>query len=248
MKYISPPTAVIKIEDMTFEGLVVKWQHQQLTLFIKEISIMKRSIAVLCLGLSLSFLQTAQATLLESWENNLDGWTLDNGSYTSSFSTSQGVTDGSYSLALAGTAGPSYGGMIHSDYLSSYTTALASAATLSLDVYTPPASFGYYLQIQFWLNNADTGYLQIPDGSTYLSTTIGSETTLTWTIPTSVAATLATSSNPTQIGFQVGGGYTAGNETMYFDNVRTTPVPEPATFAMVGLGLGALLIFRRRAA
>ena len=208
---------------------------------------MKRSIAILSLALSLSILPTAKADLLESWENNLDGWTLDNGSYTSSFTISPGVTDGSYSLALAGTAGPNYGGMLHSGYLMSYTTALASAGTLSLDVYTPPASFGYYLQVQFWLNNADTGYMQIPNGSTYLSTTIGAETTLTWTIPTSVAAILATSLNPTQIGFQMGGGYSAGNETMYLDNVRTTSVPEPAAYALAGLGLG-LLVFRRRAA
>lgn len=113
------------------------------------------------IGLLFSVVQTAKADLLESWENSLAGWTVDNGSYTSSFNTSLGVTDGSYSLAFAGTVGPNYGGMIHSDYQSSYTTALGSAGTLSLDVYTPDASFGYYLQIQFWVNNADTGYMQI---------------------------------------------------------------------------------------
>lgn len=205
---------------------------------------MKKIIVILTVGILVSALQTASAALLESWENSLDNWAPDS-PYTYAFSTTTGVTDGSYSLALTAASAPNYGSGLYSDYRMSYTTALASASTLSLDVYAPAGSFGGYLQIQLWENNADTGYNQIPDGSTYLSTTIGSETTLTWTIPTSISSVLATSSSTTQIGFQLGGG--AGG-TMYLDNVRTTAVPEPATLALAGLGMLGLLVFRRRKA
>lgn len=204
-----------------------------------------KKILFLSFGIVVCLSQTASATPLESWENTLDGWAVANVNYTSAFSSSLGVTAGTYSLALSGTAGPDYGGMLQSTYQNSYTTELGSSSAVTLDVYTPPGSFAYYLQVQFWINNADTGYQQL---TLYLGTTIGSETTLTFAIPTAIAATLSSSSNPTQMGFQVGGGYTAGNETMYLDNLQTVPVPEPATAALMGIGGAGLLLIRRRRA
>src|ERR1017187_10002767 len=138
-------------------------------------------------------LQPAQAsTLLESWENTLDGWTVSGGGVgSSSFSTAQGVTDGSFSLDLTYPGNPTYGTPLFSSYNSSWTSILANNPSVSLDVYTPPASFSYYLQVQLWVNNADTGYFQ--DGS-YFGTTIGSETTITFpTLPSALVATLAAS-------------------------------------------------------
>jgi hypothetical protein len=205
-----------------------------------------KKILFLSVGIAAMCLQTASAQLLESWENTLDGWTVSGDNTSgSSFSSSLGVTDGSYSLAISFSAAPGYGTPLYSSYQSSFTTALASSSALSLDVYTPGGSFGYYLQTQMWINNADTGYNQLAGGA-YLSTTIGSETTLIFSLPPTLAAALAASSNPTQIGLQMGGGYSAGNETVYLDNLQAIPAPEPTTLALIGLGAAGLLAIRRR--
>jgi hypothetical protein len=184
----------------------------------------------------------AAATLIESWENTLDGWTVSGGGVgSSSFSSAQGVTAGSFSLDLTYASNPNYGTPMSSAYSSSLTSTLANNPQVSLDVYTPPASFGYYLQIQLWVNNADMGYFQ--DGA-YLGTTIGSETTITFPdLPAAQVAILAASSNPTQIGFQIGGG---GAGDVFLDNLRVQQIPEPATLALLGLGALGFLGLRGR--
>jgi len=191
---------------------------------------------------SLSLQPVQASTLVESWENTLDGWTVSGaGVGSSSFSTSQGVTAGSYSLDLTYASNPTYGTPMFSAYDSSLTAMLANNPSVSLDVYTPPASFGFYLQIQLWVNNADTGYFQ--DGG-YIGTTIGSETTITFPdLPSAQVAILAASSNPTQIGFQIGGG---GTGDVFLDNLRVQQIPEPGTLALMGLGALGLLGLRGR--
>src|ERR1035437_6540283 len=189
-------------------------------------------------------LQPAQAAtvLVESWENTLDGWTVSGGGVgSSSFSTAQGVTAGSFSLDLTYPSNPNYGTPMFSAYSPSLTSTLATNPRVSLDVYTPPASFGYYLQIQLWVNNADTGYFQ--DGG-YLGTTIGSETTITFPdLPAAQVAILAASSNPTEIGFQIGGG---GAGDVFLDSLRVQEVPEPNTLVLLGLGALGFLGLRGR--
>jgi len=188
-----------------------------------------------------------RATLVESWENTLDGWTVQQAPYTPSFATSPGVTDQTYSLALAGTAGPSYGQMLQGPSTLSNTAILANAADLSIDVYNPGGSFGYYQQWDLDINNADTGFFSVNGYSYDRSGNIGGEATLTWTISPATRATLASSTNPTQLIFQVGGGYTGGNETMWLDNVRTTDiVPEPASLTLAILAVGATIWCGRR--
>ncbi|HWB54742.1 MAG TPA: hypothetical protein VG722_11135, partial [Tepidisphaeraceae bacterium] len=197
----------------------------------------------------------ASTVVIESWENTLDGWTVPPAynaePYTSSFSTVLGVTDGSYSLAVSGTAGPNYGQLLAGPSSTGLTSILGNATSLSLDIYTPPGSFGYFLQFDIDINNADTGFVSL-DGYSYPSTTIGSESTITVPISSSLAATLASSSNPTAIFIQVGGGYTDGNETMYLDNLRAdVTVPDPASAAsgivlVAGLGVSRLSRSRRK--
>ncbi|HTS19291.1 MAG TPA: PEP-CTERM sorting domain-containing protein [Verrucomicrobiae bacterium] len=197
----------------------------------------------------------AQTVTIESWENTYDGWQVPspndaNAAFspiTSGFTTKAGVTDGSYSLGITGngTGGPDYGQLLLSPYVAGWTPLLGSATSLSLDVYTPAASFGYYLQFDIDIDNADTGFVSL-DGYSYPATVIGSETTITVPVPAGVAATLAASSNPTQIAIQVGGGFSPGNESMYLDNLRVAEVPEPSTFALIGLGLLGLLGIKSR--
>jgi PEP-CTERM motif len=43
-----------------------------------------------------------------------------------------------------------------------------------------------------------------------------------------------------------GGSLVGGNQQYYIDNIQVSTVPEPASFALAGLGAAALLIFRRR--
>jgi hypothetical protein len=192
----------------------------------------------------------AQTVTIESWENTMDGWTVPQGAgyFTPAFSTTTGVTDGSYSLALTeanGGAGENYGQMVLSPFVSGWTALLANATSLSLDIYTPPGSFGYYLQFDVDVNNADIGFQSI-DSYSYPATTIGSEYTLTIPIPSSIRSGLAASSNPTQIAIQVGGGYTSPGDTMNLDNLRLNEIPEPSTIALLGLGLFSLVCVRRR--
>ncbi len=206
-----------------------------------------KKVLFLSVGLTALLLQSASAALLESWENTLDGWSLYYPNFTSSFSASTGVTVGNYSLALTGPAPvnspPLY--LILSAYQSNFTTTLAASSALTLDVYTPPGSFGYYLDTQIDIINADTGFVTLGNIN-FLPTTIGFETTLSFSIPSATAAILAASSNPTQIGIQAVGGFSEGNETVYLDNLQSVPVPEPRVFDLVGLGAAGLLAMRLR--
>jgi hypothetical protein len=180
--------------------------------------------------------------LLNSWENDAEGWTILQGAYaTAGYDTGVGVTNQTYSWKIAGgTAGPSYGGFIEGPSTMALTSALAGADQLLIDVTVPTGGdFGWYLQWTAIVDNADTGYTSL-DGYTYSQTAnIGSSSpkTLTWTISSAMRTTLAASSNPTKILFQVGGGSNGGtNNTMYLDNLRTTAaIPEPTSAVLAGL-------------
>jgi hypothetical protein len=174
----------------------------------------------------------ASSVVIESWENTLDGWQApspggSNSSYSPSFSTTTGVTNGNYSLAMTGTASPDYTIMLNSPYSTTITNDLADATSVSLDVYAPAGSFGGALGIDMDIQNAAIGFMSL-DGYDYQSPNIGTESTLTVPISSTLASELASSGDPTQFYIQVGGNYTPGNETVYFDNLRainnsTTP-------------------------
>jgi len=206
------------------------------------------AIVAVLLGAFL-FAPCARAGLIESWENTDDGWVIvvaENPAYTSAgFSTTSGVTNGTYSWNITGTAAPTYGQMLRSPLTLANTATMAGAATISIDVLTTPGSFGFFQQWSAVVNNADTGYTSLDGFAFSQSPVIGSQSTLTWTVPAGVRTTLAGSANPTEIIFQVGGGNSAGNNSMFLDNVRTTEVPEPAMLSLVGLA--CVSVIRRRA-
>ena len=193
-----------------------------------------KNILSLSVGIVTLFLQTASAQLLESWENTLDGWMVEGPGYTSSFSTNTGVTDGYYSLALTGTTSPNYSVMLESPHTTELTALLANSTSIWFDVYAPAGSFGYYLQFSVEIWNPDIGYVSL-DGYNFANIpAFGVETNLIVAIPADIQAELAASPNATALYFQIGGGYTAGNETFYLDNlslnarwVGTIPTPYP---------------------
>jgi hypothetical protein len=194
----------------------------------------------------------ASAQLIESWENTLDGWTVNpsfnnQAGFTSGFSSTTGVTNGSYSLAItsAGETSPDYGQLLYSPSTLALTNILANASSLSLDVDTSPGAFGYYAAFDFDINNAATGYESL-DGYDYMGTAIGSEYTFTIPISPSIASALAASNDPTSINIQLGGGSGAG--TLFLDNLRATPVPEPVSIGAIVSGVSLLALRRHRKA
>ncbi len=190
---------------------------------------------------------TASAGLLASFENDAEGWTIntsENATYAfNGFSTTDGVTEGTYSAIITGGAAPSYGQLLVSPASTALTAELATAAEVSIDVATAPGAFGFGTQWSAVINNADLGYTSL-DGYTYTGAVgPGASGQLVWNITPAQRAVLAASSESSTLIFQVGGG-DAG--TMYVDNVRLTPVPEPSSLAMLMVLAGAALRLRRR--
>ena len=133
--------------------------------------------------------------------------------------------------------------MLRSAFVPQYTIDLSNAQSVSFDVTTPPASFGFFLQWDMDINNNDTGFVSL-DSFSYAGVGIGGTTTLTVPVSAALRATLAASANPTQLIFQVGGGNSGNPQTFYLDNIRTTPAPEPTSIAL--LTIGGLMMGRRR--
>jgi hypothetical protein len=207
-----------------------------------------RFLLVVALGFLVPGMASAQ--LIESWENTLDGWTVNpsfnNQGFTSAFSSTTGVTNGSYSLAITSPGGgPNYGQLLYSPSTMAITNILANASSLSLDVDTTPGAFGYYAAFDFDINNTATGYVSL-DGYDYMGTAIGSEYTFTIPISPSIASALAASNDPTSINIQVGGN--SGGGTMFLDNLRATPVPEPVSIGAMLTGSAVLMLRRHRKA
>ena len=128
-----------------------------------------------------------------------------------------------------------------------------AGATLSFDIYVDPAStpgnYGDYGYFQF---NTRTGNAYTYGPSYVNSSLVGSGNVVgavgQWAHVSVVLG--AEASTLRALTFQdytdSGRGPINGPMTLYIDNLTITPVPEPATFALVGLGLAALWACRRQ--
>ena len=168
-------------------------------------------------------LSACAQTLLNSWENSTEGWTILESAWTSTgFSTTTGVTAGSYSWNLTAT-GVDYGPALQGPSSTNLTTLLTNAASVKLDVLAPTGNFGWGMQWDLVVNQPDGMGSVSVDGYNYdQSPVIGTESTLTFTIPSAIRAALAAHpTNASYLTFQIGGG---GGGTLYMDNLRVWPL------------------------
>ncbi|HEX3627201.1 MAG TPA: hypothetical protein VH280_17480 [Verrucomicrobiae bacterium] len=180
-------------------------------------------VGILGFGISMAQCQT----LLNSWENSLEGWTIaESGNWsTTGYSTTTGVTAGTYSWNLTAAAGPDYGVALVGPSSTALTAQLVDAGSISIDVLTPVSgSFGYYQQWDLQVNQPGGAGTISLDGNTYNQSPAigGPQSTLTWAVPASVREALAGHpSLPVYLSFSIGGG---GSGTMYVDYLRVNPV------------------------
>ena len=207
-----------------------------------------KKIVLLSIGAAAFILQniSAQAQLVDSWENSTEGWGIVEPTIWANggFNSTTGVTQGTWSWVLTASASPDYGTALGGTASTTLTAELANAASISVDVLTAPASFSFQQWSVAFNQNSGFGFQSV-DGFTYSqSPVIGTESTLTWTVPQSFRnAMIANPTLPTSLNFLIGGG---GTGTMEIDDLRITPAPEPGTMALFGLGALGLLKFGRR--
>jgi len=218
-------------------------------------------------GLCMMRPATASGQLIESFENTMDGWTFNPSwnvqQFTQTFSTTTGVTDGSYSLeidsgAIARTLnGFNYGNALVGPNSVAMTTLLSNSSAVTIDFFAPSGALGYGPQVDLDVNGGPTFGYQSLDGYGYPSFANGVEVTMTFPI---------TPAQQSQLGLDAIGGYGSdlvlqlgsGKPTatsipvLYIDNIQAIPgpppvVPEPATLGILGAAAGALMIRRRKA-
>jgi hypothetical protein len=226
---------------------------------------MKHSKAVtgLVASVMLGLLPAAFGNYTESFESGgLSGWSA--GTLNGSLGAVNNVraSDGTYSFGNSFTVPASFSGWTVNSIMEIDPRSFmnAGATSLSFDVYSDwlnPNGWGVYgNSIKLILNNS-SGWSTIDPVSGSLAN--GTFQTLTFNL----APHAAIITNPglgwssigiawhvgTWAGDGGGGVYTDnGTQTFAIDNIVVTqPVPEPGTTALLGLGLSALMVFRRRA-
>jgi hypothetical protein len=209
----------------------------------------------------------ASGQLIESFENTLDGWTFNPSyntqNYTQTFSTTTGVTVGSYALQINSgvssrtqlLSGFDYGNLLLSPRSAGLAATLSGASALDIDVFAPSGALGYGPQIDVDVDDGGgvaggTGYLSL-DGYGYPSPANGTEVTMVFPITPAQDAELAldAASTGVDIVMQPGSGTPTGAQipVLYIDNIQAVPVPEPASLGLLALGASSLMMRRRKA-
>jgi hypothetical protein len=184
--------------------------------------------------------QTAVApTLSFSWENSLDGWVNQSGQpdttatnygldapfqYSVGYSTTTGVTNGTYSLACTTAAANPGDSAVIQNSTASMGTAISTASSVTMDVY-PQITGGGTVQVSFYINGTNIPYVLV--GST-VTLNANQENTVTFALTDSqragVLASLA-SGDYFQVGININA---AAPLTVYFDNFVITQLPSTA--------------------
>jgi hypothetical protein len=188
--------------------------------------VMKKLLVILIGLIGLAAPAVKAQTLVNSWENSLEGWTnVEPGIWTATtFSTTTGVTAGTYSWVLTAASGPNYGVALSGPASTNLTALLANAAAVNVDVSTPVGgSFGYYLQFELAVSLPGFGSTSFDGGTYSQSPSIGAaQSTLTYTVPLAVRQLMAAHPGlAANLTFAIGGG---GSGTMYMDNLRIAPL------------------------
>ena len=176
--------------------------------------------------------------LISSWENSLDGWVNQSGQpddattnygqtgpfeYTLGYSTTTGVTNGSYSLACTTTQSGLGNHAVIINTTAAMGTALSTASSVSFDIY--PQASGGTAAVSVYLNGSSTSlpYTEL----TPVSLKLNQENTVSFPITAAQRAGILASlgsGNYMQIGINVN---STNAITVYLDNFQITSVAAP---------------------
>jgi hypothetical protein len=187
----------------------------------------------------------SSSSVNSSWENSLDGWVNQSGpdvaasnfgqdapfAYALSFSTTTGVTNGSYSLACTTTQSGLGDHAVIINTTAAMGTALSTASSVSFDIY--PVATGGTVAASVYINGTNQAYTEL----TPVTLNLNQENTVTFPITAAQRAGILASlgsSNYMQIGINVN---TQTPITVYLDNFQVqsaaapTPTPTPTPIA-----------------
>jgi hypothetical protein len=191
----------------------------------------RRSIACTILALLSGALVSPAATLINSWENSLEGWSIiETNTWTSLGFVTSNNTQGSYSWKLS-TTGVDYGDTLQGPSSTNLTSTMANAASVSLDMVINPAAphFNWGIQIDLAVNQpGGMGYMSVT-GNNYPgifgdALTNGSTNTIVFTVSQAVRTALDSyPSLPCYLILKVGGG---GGGGICIDNLRANLIPQ----------------------
>ncbi len=199
---------------------------------------MKLHAFVLVAGLAVLAVP-ASATLLYSFETGLQGWAPINSGAVNLTQSTIGATEGTHSMQVNWSGGFQWYGDATNNFAVRDALVNDPNKEILFDVTVPDGGLAGWSNALLAMNDS-LGWRQV-DNSKQLDIP---QTAGTYTLAFDISG--ITGPNPTgtwfQLFFSVNGPTT---ETYYIDNIRTAPVPEPASLTVLVAGAG-LLIRRRR--